>query len=890
MPTYNRAHIIKRAIKSILDQSVKDFELIIIDDGSTDNTKQAILDFRDRRIAYLKRKHIGVSAARNLGLKVANGEYIAYCDDDDILYHNHLKSLSHILDKYRQVGLVYANYIIKKPKHPDKILATEFNRWALEVKDICGPPMNVMHKKECTRKVGGFNESASMDKHAREDHDLWLRISESFKCYHLNETLGEHTFYSLGRCNKIDFAKAYVYIILKRWNKYKNNNQTVDYINNCAFPIIKRMIFELGLKDYAFRLTKDFYKASDSGVTLACLGLYSYSEGDFESAIKKLESSLKLCGKENEKYNPSFKVFRINIKTKLARAYFEIGKIGKAMNICELLLKNLDNAVDAAEIKQLYTRCLLEKRQHNKALKYLSKMDATSSWFLRAACYFQQKKYHKTAGILEKLLLKEKNKMPVHYNLALAYMFLKKYRKAIKQLNEALKISPDNDKARRILARLKLGMRDFPLSPKVSVIMCTYNRAHMIKRSIKSVLGQSFKNFELIIINDGSKDTTKQIVNSFKDKRIVYLEKSHGGAPAARNFGLKLALGKYIAYLDDDDVFFRNHLSEMSNFLSTHTDTGLVYGDTIIEHKKLKISQIRRIPFDKNALEMHCLPLTCSLMHTTEVLKSSGLFNKTLVCCSDWEMWLRISDCCKINRMPKITAARTYHDSNISMTDKPSKFYRKIICGRISKAKKENKLNDYINGPLLGIIKNLAESPQNIDYAQKLSNALFVKRNNYLYRACKGVCYFSRGHLNKALTFLGKSLELLSPGEHRNIEIVLLYLARTQYLMDSIVEAKTNCSKLLKLNPDNFEARLLFSKCLLKEGNHTRDLRMLSPEKSNNFYMYLPELYNLRGCAYFSRENYGRAAEEFYKASTLNPKTKHYRHNLEIAYAKQNKA
>jgi glycosyltransferase involved in cell wall biosynthesis len=104
-------------------------------------------------------------------------------------------------------------------------------------------------------------------------------------------------------------------------------------------------------------------------------------------------------------------------------------------------------------------------------------------------------------------------------------------------------------------------------TPPVSVITPTYNRAHTIETAINSVLNQTYENFELIIIDDGSTDDTKQVVQSIKDSRIKYLYKKNGGPSKARNYGISRASGEWIMYLDSDDLLLPKCIETMISWV-----------------------------------------------------------------------------------------------------------------------------------------------------------------------------------------------------------------------------------------------------------------------------------------------------------------------------------
>ena len=113
---------------------------------------------------------------------------------------------------------------------------------------------------------------------------------------------------------------------------------------------------------------------------------------------------------------------------------------------------------------------------------------------------------------------------------------------------------------------------------KVSVIIPTYNREGILGRSIESVLNQTYTEFELIIVDDGSTDNTRQLVENIHDDRIsYYYVKNNSGAAAARNYGIERAEGEYIAFQDSDDYWHSDKLEKQMKVMESNPDIGFVF-------------------------------------------------------------------------------------------------------------------------------------------------------------------------------------------------------------------------------------------------------------------------------------------------------------------------
>jgi glycosyltransferase involved in cell wall biosynthesis len=189
-------------------------------------------------------------------------------------------------------------------------------------------------------------------------------------------------------------------------------------------------------------------------------------------------------------------------------------------------------------------------------------------------------------------------------------------------------------------------MRNKAISPVVSVIIPTFNRGWVLKDAIDSVLLQEFEDFELIVVDDGSTDNTKDILDSFKEK-IIVLRQSNRGVSSARNAGVAKASGEFIAFLDSDDLWLPGKLSVQVDFFRTNPDALICQTEETWVRKGVKVNPKKRhkkpsgMIFEPSLAL--CLVSPSAVMMKRILFDDIGLFDENLFACEDYDLWLRTS-------------------------------------------------------------------------------------------------------------------------------------------------------------------------------------------------------------------------------------------------------
>ena len=185
------------------------------------------------------------------------------------------------------------------------------------------------------------------------------------------------------------------------------------------------------------------------------------------------------------------------------------------------------------------------------------------------------------------------------------------------------------------------------ITPKVSVIMSVYNGEKYLHEAVESILNQTFKDFEFIIINDGSTDKTGDILESYADERMVIINQDKTGLTRALNSGLSLARGEYFARMDADDVSLPERLEQQLAFLDKNTDVALVGCNFYEIDDSGNIVAKKEVTLENEEIKWQLLFHNCFGHSTTvfrkECFSAVGGYNENIVYSQDYDLWLRIS-------------------------------------------------------------------------------------------------------------------------------------------------------------------------------------------------------------------------------------------------------
>lgn len=207
------------------------------------------------------------------------------------------------------------------------------------------------------------------------------------------------------------------------------------------------------------------------------------------------------------------------------------------------------------------------------------------------------------------------------------------------------------------------------MAPKVSICIPTFNRKDYLKETLDSVFAQTYRDFEVVIVDDGSTDGTEQMLKEIQYP-VRYHWQENQGESAARNKLLELSKGKYLTFIDSDDLLFSYAVEELVKIIETHGPDTIAYSSYInIDEKGAVVKRKRqKLPSGRIAVDLfeHIYVHSCGTMCTKKLLQEAGGFDVTLPVCSPYVVWLKLSLKYNFIALEKPTFKRRRHCSNLS--------------------------------------------------------------------------------------------------------------------------------------------------------------------------------------------------------------------------------
>lgn len=224
-------------------------------------------------------------------------------------------------------------------------------------------------------------------------------------------------------------------------------------------------------------------------------------------------------------------------------------------------------------------------------------------------------------------------------------------------------------------------------SPRVSVVLPTYNQAEYLPQALDSVLNQTWRDYELVVVNDGSTDDTPRILDEYQQRHsFTVIHQENQKLPRALNTGFRLARGQYLTWTSSDNVMLPHMLEALVDALDCHPQVGLVYADwEVIDEHGVVTGSVQTLDFDRYLL-MRTNYINACFLYRRACQDAVGLYDPEYVHAEDWEYWWRISHSFKMMRVSQVLYQYRMHSKSLTETkvltqaDGDSIGYRKLAA------------------------------------------------------------------------------------------------------------------------------------------------------------------------------------------------------------------
>jgi len=750
IPTYNCSKYIQSTLDSVLSQSFSDYEIVILDDGSTDDTESVVKSIQSRhpeKIRYYRQENAGIPATRNRLVDLSRGEWILWLDSDDLLCKGVLDTYAHHITKYTDVGVFYGNVAFFGQRQGDWRLPDFYKKTAERIlTQIKGgsviPNNGTLVKKSVYLQYGSYDETF----HRASDAQFWSRIADSVEFKHIGDFTAYYRFYGgnvsvIKRDNKAhrSYEARIITAILKKYPL----QMLFPYFDWKAEKTATALAYLEIAKNYASRYADvesiSYYSKAFNqiGTPLKNTDFYSVIDslklifGNNSTVKDHVDTINELLKNKNQipknGVPPSRHKERKNADKTLEYALKRKGLNNKFPLYC----RNFDY-IELFDIKQTAKKSIvfIATQYDEKTLRDLKLLHSQNDPHTEIVLVNNGSPdprfdtYKKFVDTYIKLTTTASHQIAKNIGAVFAVATVEVADSEIADSETVNRLdaphlifpSPRGVSAKQTgcsacgepqpsspvapqsslkpeTCNLKPQSLDAPpspltpntyhLTPKISVCIPTYNRAHYLPEAVQSVLAQAYENLEIVIVDDGSTDNTAEVVRSMIDTygdKIRYFIKENSGIPQTRNRLLAEAKGEYILWLDSDDVLSPNILKVYTDLFdaSGQLPYDILYCDiqcfdhqtkNIVNHFRAKDYTHNERYILENLLLDSGITFPGSFMRKS-IVETAGGFDEEFACCEDFELWSRLCKVARFHKVDQILYSLRIHDSNTASGNK----------------------------------------------------------------------------------------------------------------------------------------------------------------------------------------------------------------------------
>jgi len=625
LPVYNHLRFLPEAIGSVLAQTYRDFELVIVNDGSTDGTREYLDGLHDPRIVVLHQENCRLPGALNTGFAHARGELLTWTSADNHCAPIFLEALVGALDQHPDAGFAYAAFAWID----DESRITGIHRdQEVSVRSLLKQNPGIaafLYRRSCQEAAGLYDPALD----GAEDWDMWIRIVERTAAVYVPEIL-------------------YYY----RLHADSMTSTQRERIAEASRQVVRNAIARRGQLDIE-ELFPTLSACSDRGEAElhACAefgtALLQSPWGPPDLAAAFLDAACSVRPEPVAVANYAIACGRLGRWDEVRRCIEALRPV--AHTDVRRLVMALEAAASAERIElvtalQPFTidKTGVELFERERALRRVYSLTAPEASVAPAA----------------------RQPAPA----------------APAPVRSAVAPPPPARPAAAAATPPTSATTALPLptvaTPAVSVIVPTHDRPDTLRIALQSILAQTYRDFEIVVVNDCGSDVQPVIDALDHQGRISTVRHAvNRGLAAARNSGVGVARGRFIAYLDDDDCYYPEHLETLVPLLEENPER-VVYSDALrvvqvkdgARYKTVVRDRPYSNDFDRARLLVNNqFPVLCAL-HTRAAFAAVGGFDESLTSHEDWELWLRLSARLPFEHVASITADFTHRLDGSSMT------------------------------------------------------------------------------------------------------------------------------------------------------------------------------------------------------------------------------